>query len=864
MTIHRLLASWRANPDIASNIVVWQERAPRAADLRPLPADLPPLLTEALHARGIPSLYSHQAEAWQRIRNGENIILSTEAASGKTLAYNLPVLATLLEDPLARVLYLFPTKALTQDQFTTLTSLQSQIEKSASEIGKAIHPLPPAVYDGDTPPAARAAAREKARLLLTNPDMLHMGILPQHARWEPFFRHLRFVVIDEMHTYRGVFGSHVANVLRRLKRIARFYGANPQFILASATIGNPQELAERLIEAPVSLIDRDGSTRGPRFFLIYNPPLIDSGLGLRKSPLLESVRLTRDLLKANAQTVVFARSRRSVEVLLKILREEAEKAALTGSANKTIRGYRSGYLPSQRREIEQGLRAGTIRAVVATNALELGIDIGGLEAAILVGYPGTIASTRQQTARAGRGQDAAVAILVVSSEPLDQFLARHPSYLLEASPERALINPNHLLILLYHLRCALYELPFSKEERFGNQSVEEYLEVLVSAGEASRLHNRFFWASASRPANEISLRSASAERFLLQVAEHPLDTSGNASIIGMVDGESALWMVHPGAVYLHEAQSYQVFDLNLEQKVAYLRPFDGDYYTEPILETQIQILNRQAEAEVPGGYKGWGEISVLSRVTGFRKLRWYSRENLGEESLDLPTTELRTCGYWIALAEETVSALRSIGAWSNEPNDYGPDWPRLRDLARARDGFRCIVCGAPETERQHDVHHKIPFRAFLRLGLTNAIQQANQLDNLITLCASCHRKVEQSVRIRSGLAGLGYVLVNLAPLFLMCDRNDLGLHLDPASALNSGLPIVVLYDQIPAGLGFSQQLFEVHSELVSRALELVAGCSCEDGCPSCVGPGGEQGSGGKEETLALLRALTGNNPANPC
>ena len=855
MPLASLLDFWNHDLETAPNLVAWQTLPARPAQTHPFPDDLPAPIKQVLIAAGIHTLYSHQLEAWILTQGGENVILSTGTASGKTLSYNLPVFASLLQHPNARALYLFPTKALAQDQFSNLQSLATSLQS-----------LNPAIYDGDTPQSARSAIRKNARIVLSNPDMLHTGILPHHTNWSDFFTNLRFVVIDETHTYRGVFGSHVANVIRRLKRVAKFYGANPQFILASATIGNPRELAERLIEEPVHLIDNDGSGRGPRHFIIYNPPIVDEALGLRKSSLLEGVRLARDLINSNVQSVMFARSRRSVEIILRYLQgdltsDSSPESPLIDfkslpSPQSFVRGYRSGYLPTQRREIEKGLREGTVKTVVATNALELGIDIGGLGAALLVGYPGTVASARQQAGRAGRGLESAAAVMVASASPLDQFLAHHPEYFFERSPEQALVNPDHLLILLEHLRCAMFELPFQKGEGFGSLSgeiVDDYLQFLLSNNEAHLSNEKYYWMADQYPAGNISLRSASPQGVVLQTTmdDRPLT-------IGTVDGESALWMVHPGAIYLHEAQSFFVKDLNLEEHIAYLKPIESDYYTEPLQGTEVSILSESAQAAVLGGEKKWGELQVTTQVTGFRKRRWYTHENLGEEPLELPPTDLMTTGYWVSLSEETVTRLREAGVWSNDPNDYGPDWSRTRDRVRARDKYTCQVCGAVESDpsstlrasRQHDVHHKIPFRAF------PSYLEANRMDNLTTLCPSCHHKVEQNVRMKSGLSGLAYVLGNLAPLFLMCDGGDLGTHVEPVENQNFGQPTIVLYDAIPAGIGFSQKLFEMHNELIARALELVSECPCLDGCPSCVGPGGENGYGGKQEALEILKELT--------
>ena len=868
MSFDNLLSRWRADLETAPNISTWRVTPARPAKTAPIPNDLPRALADALRQRGITSLYTHQSTAWMHARAGKNIVLATSTASGKTLAYNLPVLAELSQNPDSRAIYLFPTKALTQDQLNNLLTFQ-------------LSNLKPSTYDGDTPKPKRPAIRKNARILLTNPDMLHTGILPHHTKWEEFFSNLRFVVIDEMHTYRGVFGSHVANVIRRLIRVAAFYGASPQFILTSATIGNPAELAENLIEAPVELIDKDGSAHGERHFLIYNPPVIDEALGLRKNSLIESVRLAGDLLANDMQSVVFAKSRRSVEIILTHLRERDPKgfnratiksesfpsnslsekrAQIKPFGSKTIRGYRSGYLPSQRREIEKGLRDGDVSLVVATNALELGIDIGGLGAALLVGYPGGIASTWQQAGRAGRGDTPATAIFVASPNPLDQFLAHHPEYFFSRSPEQALINPDHLLILLNHLRCAAFELPFKEGQGFGNLSAESLSEFLAFLAEGGELHaskQAYFWMADAYPAASVSLRSASPENIVLQIHD-----GEKPRALGEVDLGSAPWMVHPRAVYLHEGQQYFVQELNLEQNIAALIPVALDYYTQPQRQTEITLLSTLASSPLPEGEHSssitglgvraetaYGELLVSEQVTGFRKRSWETGENLGDEPLDLPPNEFQTTGYWLSLADETTEKLRAAGAWSNDTNKYGANWQRTRDAARARDSYRCSVCGLVEESRQHDVHHKIPFRNFSNRD------DANRLDNLVTLCPSCHRQAEQNVRMRSGLAGLASLLGHLAPLYLMTDNRDLGVFADPAWAAADGMPSVVLYDQVPAGIGFSQKLFEMQGTLLASALQLVQECGCKDGCPSCVGPGGENGSGGKRETIAILEEL---------
>jgi DEAD/DEAH box helicase domain-containing protein len=865
MKLLSLLSRWRADPSIGGNVVEWRILPAQAARTVPLPAEISPSLRAALGRRGIPALYTHQGSAWEQAQQGRCFVVVTGTASGKTLCYNLPVLNCLMDESQARALYIFPTKALAQDQKEGLAELTALIEAAEGQ-GAASGGLHAGVYDGDTPSAHRKTIRDRARIIITNPDMLHTGILPHHTAWASFFSSLRYVVIDEIHTYRGVFGSHVANVIRRLKRVARSYGAFPQFVLTSATIGNPRELAEWLVEEPVTLVDNDGSARGEKHFLIYNPPIVNQDLGLRRSVLQESVRLAENLLDSSVQTIVFGRTRRSVELLLSYLRNRVAGASggpgSSGGARspsqlqEQVRGYRSGYLPGERRAIERGLKQGEVRAVVATNALELGIDIGGMGAAILSGYPGTIAATWQQAGRSGRGEETSLAVLVTSADPLDQFLAHYPEYFFQRSPEQALINPNNLLILMGHLRCAAFELPFSEGETFGRVDANlllEFLELFRAEGTLHKTGPRYFWMADRYPAEAISLRSVSPSPVVLQVHQ-----DDHWRTIGQVDAPSAPWMVHPGAIYMHQASTYIVEDLDLENGIARLKAVEVDYYTQTLVDTTVQLVEKLDQAEVKGGSRAHGEVAVTSQVTGFRKVKMYTHENLGAENILLPPSTLQTTGYWLAISGDTVNMLSDQGLWTNSPNDYGPGWPKQRLSARTRDGFRCQACGAVEKGREHDVHHKIPFRQFTRqAGGRPDPERANQLANLVTLCPPCHKRAETAVRVRSGLAGLAYVLGNLAPLFLMCDSRDLGLHSDPQAALADGQPAVVIYDMAPAGLGFSQRLFDIHDSLVQRALELVSACPCTDGCPSCVGPGGENGAGGKPETLALLHILAG-------
>ena len=903
MALVELLDEWRDDPPFAQNVAAWKRLPARPARAAPFPADLHPLLAQALRQRGISELYTHQHSAWNAARAARHLVVVTATASGKTLCYNLPVLNNLLREPAARALYLFPTKALAQDQADELRQLvagwidlpgvhakreartggtpaplKKRPTRGSSSVPVGLPQLgasdPVATYDGDTPADVRPGIRAQARVLITNPDMLHTGILPHHTRWVPFFENLRYIVIDELHTLRGVFGSHVANVIRRLKRIAAFYGSTPQFILASATIANPVELAEHMVEEPVTLIDDDGAPRGAKHFIIYNPPLVNQELGLRRSAVLEAVRLGNQLLNHDAQTIIFARSRQTVELIYSYLRQSRPLDGLAGGA--ALRSYRGGYLPSVRREIERGLREGAVRGVVATNALELGVDIGQMAASVMVGYPGNVAATWQQAGRAGRTTATSLALLVTSAAPIDQYLAHHPSWFFGRSPEHGLVNPDNLIILTHHLRCAAFELPFQKNEAFGRVEgarVKEFLDFLSAEGVLHASNEKYFWMSEKYPAESVSLRSASPDTIVIQSA--PLGNVGRASgsglpagtagsgeygedsgtadppvALGEVDVHSAYWMLHPEAIYLHEGQSYFVDALDLEQKVARAHRVNVDYYTEARSEATLELLEKQGEAPATGGTKAYGEVKVTSQVVGYRKIKLFTHENLGMGAVDLPPTELLTTGYWLTVSDETVEQLRAQGMWRGDPNAYGPNWQEARRGARERDGYRCQVCRAPEEGVEHHVHHKAPFRQF------PSYHKANRLENLVTLCPTCHSRVETAVRVRSGLAGLSFALGRLAPLFLMCDWRDLGVHSDPRSPLSDGKPAIVIYDQAPAGIGLSERLFELHAELLARALELISACDCADGCPSCVGPAAESGEGGKPQTLALLNLLS--------
>ena len=827
MSLTSFLNRWKSDPSISPNISAWQVFPKREPEYAELPFNLDQRLKSHLISQGIQSLYLHQYQAWQEIQSGHNIAQVTGTASGKTLSYMLPVLHNLLENGSRRALFLYPTKALAHDQLDAL---------------EAFSVVTAAAYDGDTPSGHRAGIRKSSQIIVSNPDMLHLGILPYHTHWESFFSNLHYVVLDEMHTYRGVFGSHVANVIRRLKRVANHYGSSPQFLLTSATIGNPLAHAEALIEEKVKLIDKDYSSRGEKHFLIFNPPVINDSLGLRVGMQRESVRLASEIINAGYQTILFGRSRKSVEFMLTKLRG---KSSLPPDS---IRAYRSGYLPSQRREIEAGLRSGQVRAVAATTALELGIDIGGLDAAIIAGYPGSIAGAWQQAGRSGRADNPSLSLLVASSSPLDQYLALFPEYLFNSNPESALIDPDNLLIALNHIQCASYEIPFEDSDHYGNFShseTKELLEFLLQSGVLHHSQNKYFGMKDAYPAAGFSLRTASNQQVTLKL----VNSAAKISVLGIIDKESAYWMVHPGAIYLHQGESFHVDTLNLESNIASLSPIIPDYFTEPERQTSFTVDKLLEERHLGAAEKSLGEITVTTQVSGYKKISWSHYEVLGRESLDLPSTSLKTTGFWITLSSETEAALREIELWSSSPNEYGPDWSTLRETILLRDENTCQVCGKSGDIDPLHVHHKKPLRSF------PSFEEANQIDNLITLCFRCHNRAESVVRVNSGIRGLGYVLHSLSPLFLMCDPGDLGVHTDFNSPLGNGRPVVLIHEQIPAGIGFSKCLFDREKELLETAFELVRACSCLEGCPSCVGPGGEKGYGGKMETLAILEQL---------
>lgn len=838
-----LMRTWRNSPKLGQCITSWTRMPGQEGTTLPFPAYLQPVLCKSLVGMGIQSLYSHQVDAIDAIQEKNNVIISTGTASGKSLCYILPIFNQLIADPESTALCFFPTKALTSDQYDSFHKFDHELTTN----GYHGVPFAAAIYDGDTPSSQRSLIREKTRILLTNPDMLHIAVLPHHTIWERFFRNLKYVVIDEVHTYRGVFGSHIANLIRRLKRVLQFYGADPIFVMTSATIANPQQLAEKLIEAPVTWINNDGSPKGERNFVIYDPPIVNQELSIRQGALDATAELSKDLIRNRVQTLAFCRTRRGVELLIR------QMYNLFPQQQRTIRGYRSGYLKNDRREIEMGLKNGSINLAVATNALELGVDIGGMDAVLLAGYPGTVAATRQRAGRAGRSTRPSLAVMIASMNPLDQYLSHHPEFLIDRSPEEALINPDNLLILLQHIQCAAFELPFQPGDHFGNldlSTLQEYMEFLNSQGILQENSGKYFFMSDDYPANAISLRSTTGQEILLQVKNADLET--DAQIIGKVDYSSSLWMTHPGAIYLQQGNTFLVETLDLEKNIASLVPTMVDYYTIPIKQEEIQIIEILQQNTTSSFFKtNYGEINVTTQVTGFKKIQWDTQQVLSIESLNMPATTLRTFGCWISLNDSCVQKMREEKLWLSDPNEYGPEWESLKKVIKKRDHYTCQNCGKEEKEKPFHVHHKIPFRSFTEKKLANAPA------NLITLCPDCHRMAESNVKIRSAVSGLKYVMNNLAPLLAMCDIEDIGSVAEASADFAEGQPAVLLYDTIPAGVGLSEAIFHNSNDLLQKCYDLVNECECLDGCPSCVGPSSENGSGGKKETKRLLELLLG-------
>ncbi len=618
LTAAQVLDQLRADRAFMDNVTRWHVQPAKDGAYVDFPDSAEPRLVEILKRRGIHRLYTHQAECYAHVQAGRNVTIVTPTASGKTLCYNLPVLNRMIREPEARALYLFPTKALSQDQ---MVELQEIIDALGFEINTY-------TFDGDTPAEIRRKIRKAGHIVVTNPDMLHAGILPHHTKWIKLFENLRFIVIDEVHTYRGVFGSHLANVLRRLQRICAFYGSKPQIICCSATIRNPKELAEQLTDQPMELVDNNGAPSGEKHFVFYNPPVINAQLGIRKSSLREAGRIAQRFVANRVQTIVFVPYRLNVELLLTYLRRD--------TSGVRIEGYRGGYLPNERREIESGLRSGAITGVVSTNALELGIDIGSLDVSIICGYPGTVASTRQQAGRAGRKAGVSVSIMVASSSALNQYVVNNPEYFFEAPAEMGVVDPNNFVILTSHLKCAAFELPFHKDEVLGVPTTTEILDYLQSRGILRFSANRWHWSSEIYPATEVSLRSASPENFVI------LNTSDNNRVIGEVDYFAAPMLLHPEAIYIHLANQYQVMELDWDGKKAYVKEDKVDYYTDAETKADLKVI----EVNDSRGGVCWGEVSITNVTVLFKKIKFETHENVGSGKLSLPEIEMHTTSFW--------------------------------------------------------------------------------------------------------------------------------------------------------------------------------------------------------------------------
>src|ERR1700687_5634871 len=816
--VHEVLESFAARDRDGEILTAVRHFPAREAQWADFPAWVHADLVSAYAAKGIRRLYTHQAAAAEAVHGGKNVVIVTPTASGQTLCYNLSVLNAVLENPDARALYLFPTKALAQDQLAELHDLNQRLEDRFGVF----------TYDGDTPADARKAIREKSHIVLTNPDMLHTGILPHHTRWTRLFENLRYIVIDELHTYRGVFGSHLCNVLRRLRRIARFYGRDPQFICCSATIANPGALASRLLESEVEVLNANGAPAAEKTFVFYNPPVVNRALGIRRSYINEACRVSQEFLKRDLQTMVFANSRLHTELMLPYL-QQANPQQLGRPTN--IRGYRGGYLPNERRDIERGLRDGQIRGVVSTSALELGIDVGSLDTVVMAGYPGTIAATWQRAGRAGRRSGSSCAVLVASSSPLDQFIVRHPDYFFGNTPEHAFIQPDNLEILINHLKCAAFELPIAPGDKFGDVDLPDLCARLAEAGFLHLAGENYHWTHEAYPADTISLRSVTSDNFVI------IDVTGAPSVIGEIDFPSALVFVHEKAIYIHGGQQHHVEHLDFKERKAYVKRVDVDYYTDAVRYTQVRVLeiaatSHHADADSlvvaqhaapsssltsltsPTSFASsfsHGDVLVRSQVVGFKKIKFFTNENIGDGKLELPENEMHTTSYWITLERPLLESL--------------------------------------------------PFTVSER---------------------------------QSGMFGLLHALESVATLLLMCDRRDLGTAIGerpPAANSECGSAVVgaqhaaplpgtienftpsrmedvisssakeffepnlYLFDAYPGGIGFSEPLFRTHSLLVQKTRELISACGCEQGCPPCVGPAGDLAPRAKEAALAILDRL---------
>ena len=769
------------SPEFASDIIINRLLPAQEGVYAPFPGDLDTRIINVLRKKGINRIYSHQAEVWKLAQSGRNVVVVTPTASGKTLCYNLPCLHTLLNDERARCLYLFPTKALSQDQQSELNEISG---------GDGGLNLKISTYDGDTPESLRISARDKGRIIISNPDMLHAGILPNHPKWIKFFSNLKFIVIDEAHAYRGVMGSHVANVIRRLRRIALFYGASPQFILCSATIANPAELAASLIGQEVSLVDKNGAPRGEKRIILYNPPLVDEVQGIRRSVVTESRRWMIALLKAGIKTILFAHSRVKTEIAASYVNEDL-KNIFTDNSRIRVEAYRGGFLPNERREIEKGLREGAIQGVVSTNALELGIDIGGLDASVVAGFPGSFNSFWQQSGRAGRRGGTSVSVFIASVSPIDQYIMSDPDWFFRKSAEEAHVDPDNPYILTDHVKCACFELPFTDEELINREQISENreqstenneqgtqmnervtsiygenalsaLEFLEEAGVVRHAGDKWHWADRSYPAEGISLRSATADNVVI------IDvTEGRNTVIGEMDRPSAKELIFVNAVYIHRGRQYMVELLDIENKKCMVREADVNYFTDGVVKTDIKVLSEDEKNKVTMNREqvtmeaALCDVLVRTQVTKFKKLKFRTHENIGFGDILLPEEEIQTRGLVLLFTPESV--------------------------------------------------------------MGKALAEMDEQE------------------IGEALSGAGALMRNIAPVYLLCDTRDLGIAervRDPHFAV----PALYIYDKYPGGTGLTENLAGRIEVLLNAIYDALKRCPCKTGCPSCVGASGNKGA----------------------
>jgi DEAD/DEAH box helicase domain-containing protein len=797
MSDNKDLNSILDSPDFAPNIVVNRLLPAEPGSFAPFPVGIDARIIEALRKRSIDQLYTHQAAVWDEVQAGKNVVVVTPTASGKTLCYNLPCLNVLLADENARCLYLFPTKALSQDQ-------QSELNEVSGGDGGLN--LKIATYDGDTPESLRISARDSGRIIISNPDMLHAGILPNHPKWIKFFSRLKFIVIDEAHAYRGVLGSHIANIIRRLRRVTAFYGSFPQFILCSATIGNPQELAQALIGLPVSLVDNNGAPRGEKRIVLYNPPLVDKVQGIRRSAITESRRWMIAFLRAGIKTILFAHSRIKTEIAASYVNEDLANI-FTDNSRIRVEPYRGGLLPNERREIERGLRNGTIQGVVSTNALELGIDIGGLDASVVAGFPGSFNSFWQQSGRAGRRGGTSVSVFVASAAPIDQFIMNDPEWFFRKSAEEGRVDPDNPYILTDHVKCACFELPFTseklkvknekREESFGENALDA-LEFLEEAGIVRHTgaavsgedgnydvpgvsQGRWHWADRSYPAEGISIRSATADNVVI------IDvTNGRNTVIGELDRPGAKELVFNNAVYIHLGRQYLVENLDIENRKCLVREAEVNYFTDGLVKTDIKVLTedervivRNENTNINSPYLlefVLGDVLVRSQVAKFKKLRFRTHENIGYGNIDLPEEEMQTRSLALLFGPESEG-----GKALAEMAKPKPDMPPLDE---------------------------------------NEEKEAIQI-------------------IGAALSGAGTLIRNIAPIFLLCDPRDLGIA-ERVRDPHFGVPVLYIYDKYPGGTGLAEGLAQRVDVLFSAIRDAIDRCPCKSGCPSCVGPDGNK------------------------